>query len=136
MKVARIHRQGEAGVLAYEEVPKPLPGPGEILVWNVAAGVNFADIERRRGGYYPVPISLPFIPGTEFAGEVEAVGGDVTSFQAGDRVFGLVNPVQASCYAQYVVAGERDVFPPAPGPGAGGQYRAAGAGTDGVLPPA
>ncbi|MEU6371582.1 zinc-binding dehydrogenase [Streptomyces sp. NPDC046909] len=112
MKAARIHRQGSPEVLVHEDVPVPSVRPGEVLVRNEAAGVNFADIERRRAGYYPVPVTeLPHILGGEYAGEVVEVGEGVTDVSVGDRVFGIV-PTQASgCYAQYVAASADDVYP-------------------------
>ncbi|MGW0709445.1 quinone oxidoreductase family protein [Streptomyces sp. NPDC002643] len=111
MKAARIHRQGPPEELVYEDVPVPAPGPGEVLVRNEAAGINFADIERRRAGYYPVPVTeLPHILGGEYAGEVVAVGDQVSGVKVGDRVCGIVDTHRSSCYAQYVVAVADDVY--------------------------
>ena len=74
---------GGPEVLAYTEVERPEPGPGQLLVKVAAAGVNFIDTYKR-GGVYKVP--YPFIPGGEAAGTVEAVGDGVTAFAA---VFGI-----------------------------------------------
>jgi NADPH2:quinone reductase len=63
--------------------PKPAPAPGRALVKIHAAGVNFVDIYQRRGTY---PVKLPFIPGLEASGVVEAVGEGVEGFEPGDRV--------------------------------------------------
>jgi NADPH2:quinone reductase len=79
----RVHEIGGPEVLKWEEVEVGEPGPGEIRLRQEAAGVNFIDVYHRTG-LYPQP--LPFIPGVEGAGVVEAIGSDVTSMQAGDRV--------------------------------------------------
>ena len=83
MKAIRVHEYGAPTVLRPEEVPTPTPGPGQALVRLMMAGVNFVDIYQRRGGY---PVSLPFIPGREGAGVVEAVGNGATTVKPGDRV--------------------------------------------------
>ncbi len=74
---------GGPEVLRYEEVPTPAPGPGEALVRLEAIGVNFVDIYQRLG-HYKVP--LPFVPGSEGAGVVEAVGAGAGGVRQGDRV--------------------------------------------------
>jgi NADPH2:quinone reductase len=83
MKAIRVHETGGPDVLCYEDVPDPAPRTGEVLVRIAAAGVNFIDVYRRTG-LYPVP--LPFIPGTEAAGTVTALGDGVIDFRVGDRV--------------------------------------------------
>jgi len=83
MRAIRVHAVGGAEVLVPEEIPAPSPGPKEALVRLSAAGVNFIDIYHRIGLY---PLPLPFTPGNEGAGVVEAVGPDVTEVRAGDRV--------------------------------------------------
>jgi NADPH2:quinone reductase len=98
MKAIRVQEYGAPSVLRFEEVPTPAPGPGQALVRLVMAGVNFVDIYQRRGGY---PVSLPFIPGREGAGVVEAVGKGVTTVKQGDRVAFTGQP---GGYAEAVVA--------------------------------
>ena len=83
-KAIRVHAHGGPDVLAYEDVPTPQPGPGEVLVRQTAVGVNFIDIYFRTGAY--AAPSMPFTPGNEGAGEVAAVGEGVTGFKPGDRV--------------------------------------------------
>src|SRR2546423_15601703 len=82
-KAIRLHRHGGPEVLTYEEDPAGEPGPGQVRVRQTFIGVNFIDTYQR-SGLYKVP--LPFTPGSEGAGVVEAVGADVTELRAGDRV--------------------------------------------------
>jgi len=79
----RIHEAGGPEVLKWEEVEVGDPGQGEVKIRQRAAGLNFIDVYHRTGLY---PQQLPFTPGVEGAGIVEAVGSDVTNVQAGDRV--------------------------------------------------
>ncbi|MGH7820686.1 MAG: alcohol dehydrogenase catalytic domain-containing protein, partial [Candidatus Binatia bacterium] len=83
----RIHEDGGPDVLAYEDVPDPEPGPGEVLVALRAAGLNHLDIWIRRG----LPsVPKPRILGADGAGVVAAVGEGVAGFSTGDRL--VVNP--------------------------------------------
>lgn len=70
-----------------KEVPTPKPGPGEVLVRVRASAVNFPDLMQTRGDHQHKP-QVPFVPGMELAGEVEAVGEGVTDFQRGEAVCG------------------------------------------------
>src|SRR4051812_49701588 len=79
----RIHEVGGPDVLQWEEVRVGDPGPGQIHLRQEAAGLNFIDVYHRTG-LYPQP--LPFTPGVEGAGIVQAVGPDVTDLKVGDRV--------------------------------------------------
>jgi NADPH2:quinone reductase len=83
MKAIRVRSTGGPEVLVLEDVPDPRPQPREALVRIQAAGVNFIDVYHRTGLY---PLSLPFTPGSEAAGVVEAVGSEVTEVRPGDRV--------------------------------------------------
>jgi NADPH2:quinone reductase len=84
MKAIRISNNGDADVLKLSDVePKPSPAAGQVLVKIHTAGVNFVDVYQRRGNY---PVKLPFIPGLEAAGVVEASGEKVTGIRVGDRV--------------------------------------------------
>lgn len=80
----RIHTNGGPEVLQFEEITLPAPGPGELLIKNRAIGLNFIDTYYR-SGLYPAP-RLPLVLGNESAGDVIAVGPNVTEFKAGDRV--------------------------------------------------
>lgn len=83
MRAVLIERYGGPEVLTVRELPSPVPGPGDLLVEVVAAGVNFIDIYHREGRY---PLELPAILGNEGAGTVVSVGDAVTTFHPGDRV--------------------------------------------------
>jgi NADPH2:quinone reductase len=78
-----IETPGDASVLQYKALELPPPGAGQVLVKIYAAGLNFVDIYQRRGTY---KVDMPFTPGREAAGIVEAVGENVTDFKVGDRV--------------------------------------------------
>ena len=79
----RIHSHGGAEVLQWEEYDLPAAGPGQVLLKQTAVGLNFIDVYQRSGLY---PQQMPFIPGSEGAGVVEAVGEGVTLVAVGDRV--------------------------------------------------
>src|SRR5271169_3384180 len=83
-KAIVVHQIGGPEVLHFEDVEVPEPGPGQALVRHRAIGLNFVDIYFR-SGVYPAP-SLPYTPGSEGAGVVEAVGSGVTEVRPGDRV--------------------------------------------------
>ena len=83
-KAMVIHENGGPEVLRWEDFDPGLPGPGEALVAHEAVGLNFIDVYHRTG-LYPLP-SLPWVPGREGAGIVEAVGEGVTEVAPGDRV--------------------------------------------------
>jgi NADPH2:quinone reductase len=79
----RIHEAGAPETLKWEEVDVGDPGPGQVKIRQEAAGLNFIDVYHRTGLY---PQELPFTPGVEGAGVVEAVGANVTNVKQGDRV--------------------------------------------------
>ena len=79
----RIHQNGGPEVLKWEEVEVGEPGPGQIRIRQEAAGLNFIDVYHRSGLYKQ---EMPFTPGVEGAGVVEAVGDSVTNVKKGDRV--------------------------------------------------
>jgi len=98
MQAIRVHEHGGPEVLRYEEVAKPVAGPGQALVKIEAVGVNFTEIYSRRGG---ANATLPYTPGAEAAGTVEAVGEGVGAVKPGDRV--AANAFSGA-YADYSVA--------------------------------
>ncbi|MEV0971625.1 NADP-dependent oxidoreductase [Microtetraspora glauca] len=95
MKAVRVHAFGGPEALVYEEVPRPEPGPGEVLVRVHAACLNPPDWYGRTG-FANIPeeirprLSLPWTPGSDISGVVAAVGPEVTDLTEGDAVFGLV----------------------------------------------
>jgi NADPH:quinone reductase len=108
MKTVRFHKTGGPEVLVYEDVPDPTPKDGEVLIRIEAAGVNFADVMRRRGDDYPIPSPPPFTLGAEVAGTIGAVGTEVTSVEVGSLVF--ATPGDGG-YAQYICLPAAAVVP-------------------------
>lgn len=80
----RVHATGDADALVYDQVDVGPPGPGQVRLNQTAIGLNYIDVYFRTG-LYPAP-GLPFTPGLEGAGVVDAVGEGVTDLKAGDRV--------------------------------------------------
>jgi NADPH2:quinone reductase len=86
MKAIVVHEFGEPDVMKLDEVPTPPPTEAQVLVRIKAAGVNPVDTYLRSGNHAHAP-KLPYIPGKDGAGIVEAVGPDVKKFRPGDRVY-------------------------------------------------
>ncbi|MDP2409572.1 MAG: NAD(P)H-quinone oxidoreductase [Pseudolabrys sp.] len=107
MTAIGIKTPGDADVLVPEQRPVPAPKTGEILVKVAAAGVNRPDVVQRKG-LYPAPPGASDIPGLEIAGEVVAVGPEVSRWKAGDRVMALVS---GGGYAEYCLAHESHALP-------------------------
>jgi NADPH:quinone reductase len=100
MTAVEIREPGPPQVLRAVQRPKPVPGPGEVLIRVAAAGVNRPDVLQRKG-IYPPPPGITDIPGLEVAGEVEACGQGVHEPAIGAKVCALV---AGGGYAQYVAA--------------------------------
>ena len=94
MKAIVVREFGTPGVLVMEDVPAPIAGPGQVLVRVRAVGVNPVDTYIRAGAYARKP-TLPYTPGADLGGVVEAVGSDVSGLRQGDRVYGF--GVAAAC---------------------------------------
>ncbi len=124
MKAVILQAYGPPEMLAVQEIPKPSVGPGDVLIRVRATTVNFGDLMARRFSeitssefHMPGPLfffaKLAFgwrtprvkVLGSEFAGEVEAVGGSVTQWKPGDRVFGYTG-ARMGCYADYLLIPE------------------------------
>lgn len=89
MHAITVPNPGDADVMTWAEVPDPEPGPGEVLVDVVAAGVNRADVLQRKGFYDPPSGSSPYL-GLEASGRVAALGEGVTDWKVGDEVVALL----------------------------------------------
>jgi len=101
MKVVQIHSFGGPEVLQFEDAPRPEPAARQVLVRVHAAGVNPVDWKIREGKLGQIP--FPSIMGSDFSGEVEALGPNVEEFRVGEQVFGSVADASGS-YAQYALA--------------------------------
>jgi len=110
MTVIGISKPGGPEVLLPETRALPVPGPGELLVKVMAAGVNRPDVAQRSGAYPPPP-GASDLPGLEIAGEVVAAGPGATRHKIGDKVMSLV---AGGGYAQYCIAqdGQAMTVPP------------------------
>ena len=106
MKAILVHEFGGPEVLKLEEVPTPKPQAGQVLVKIHAAGVNPYDTYMRTGTYAIKP-PLPYTPGSDAAGVVEAVGSGVTKVKPGDRVY--TAKTESGAYAEYALTLEGQV---------------------------
>ena len=105
VKAIRIHQFGDPDVLKLEEVPTPLAGAGQVLVKVQAIGVNPVETYQRSGSN--PAIQLPWTPGMDAAGLVEAVGAGVTELQCGDRVY--TSDTVTGSYAEFVLCDQSSV---------------------------
>jgi NADPH:quinone reductase len=108
MKAIRVSEYGGPSVLKLEEVPTPQPGPNQILVRTHAVGVNPVDTYLRSNTDNRGP-KLPYTPGSDAAGVVEAVGSGVTQVKSGDRVY--VGGTLSGAYAEFCLCGPGQVHP-------------------------
>jgi NADPH2:quinone reductase len=107
MKAVYISEPGGPEVLEVRDVPAPVPGPGEVLIDVVAAGLNRADVQQRRG-FYPPPPGASEIPGLEVSGRIVAFGPGVSKpFSVGDKVVALL---AGGGYAQQVAVPAEQVL--------------------------
>ncbi len=107
MRAVLLRRPGPPQNLRLEETPDPVARPGEVLLQNKAAGVNFADVLARQGLYPDAP-ERPFIPGFESSGEILAMGEGVSGFRVGQRVLAFHT---SGGYAERVSAPAANVIP-------------------------
>jgi NADPH2:quinone reductase len=107
MKAIRVHQFGGPEVLRWEEVPDPKPGKSQVLIRTRAVGVNPVETYLR-GGMNP-KLPLPYIPGTDAAGEVLACGDAVRDRPAGARVY--TSGCVSGAYAEMIVCEAADVHP-------------------------
>src|SRR3974390_1951958 len=98
----RIHQYGGPEVLKWEEVQVRDVKPNEVRLRHTAVGLNYVEVVQRTGRF---PFRLPFIPGNEAAGVVEAIGSEVTEFRVGERV--AYAPIPGSYSEARVIAADR-----------------------------
>jgi NADPH:quinone reductase-like Zn-dependent oxidoreductase len=103
MKAWRVHEFGSPEAMIFEIVPRPDPGPGEVLVKVHAAGVGPWD-GWIRAGRSALPQPRPLTLGSDLSGEVAALGSGISELAVGDQVFGVTNPQFVGAYAEYAVA--------------------------------
>jgi NADPH2:quinone reductase len=107
--VVRVHRCGGPEVLRFEDTDVGSPGPGQALIRQTAVGLNYIDVYFR-SGLYPAP-QLPFTPGLEGAGVVEAVGEGVRDLRQGQRVAYAAPPIGAYAERRLIPADRLVVLP-------------------------
>src|SRR5262245_10724107 len=105
MKAARVLQFGPPNVIINDDLPRPEPGAGQLLVRIKAAGVGNWDALIREGKVELEP--LPIILGSELSGIVEAIGSQVSGFKVGDEVYGATNEQFSGAYAEYALASAR-----------------------------
>ncbi len=111
MKAIRFHDYGGPEVLKYEDVPRPEPQQGEVLIQVRAAGVNPFDLAVREGWLASmIPLQLPAIAGVDVAGVVMAKGEGVTDFSIGQDVFGFMSR-NSGAYAEYAAVARETIAP-------------------------
>jgi NADPH:quinone reductase-like Zn-dependent oxidoreductase len=101
MRAARVLRFGPPSVITNDDLPRPEPALGQLLVRVKAAGVGKWDALIREGKAQLQP--LPLILGSELSGIVEGIGADVSGFKLGDEVYGATNEQFSGAYAEYAV---------------------------------
>ncbi len=116
MKAIQIKKTGGPEVLELVELPKPVPAATELLIKAHAIGVGMTEVSVRKGSY-PLMPPLPAVPGIEMSGTIEAVGNAVATRKVGEPVFVSAREfkVRGGCYAEYLVAEEKTVYPLPPG---------------------
>ena len=104
MKASRVLRFGPPNMIIDDDLPRPEPAPGQLLVRVKAAGVGHWDALVREGKLHQ---PLPLILGSELSGIVEAIGADVSGFKTGDEVYGATNEQFTGAYAEYALPSAR-----------------------------
>jgi NADPH:quinone reductase-like Zn-dependent oxidoreductase len=116
MRALRLNAYGGPEVMSLDEVPMPVPGPGDVLVKVAAASINPFDWKLRAGilrNYFP--LTLPLSVGRDFAGVVTALGADVTDVKIGAAVAGTTQIERGGSHAEYTLASRASVVPIAAG---------------------
>lgn len=110
MKAVRVHHLGGLEAIVCEEVPRPVPGKGQVLVRVMAAGVGPWDAWVR-AGKSALPQPLPLTLGSDLSGVVEDVGPGVSGLEPGAEIFGVTNSQFTGAYAEYAVADAAMIAP-------------------------
>ncbi|MCJ1701692.1 NADP-dependent oxidoreductase [Rathayibacter festucae] len=103
MQAVRFHEVGGPEVLVQEEIPVPIPGAGQVRLRVAASAFNAADAGMR-GGFLPIPVELPHVPGYDVSGTVDAVGDGVEGVAVGDPVVAFLPMERDGGAAEYVLA--------------------------------
>jgi NADPH:quinone reductase-like Zn-dependent oxidoreductase len=103
MMAWRVHEFGTPEIMKFERVPRPEPGPGEVLVKVEAAGVGPWD-GWIRAGISALTQPLPLTLGSDLSGQIVAMGAGVSELRVGDQVYGVTNPQFIGAYAEYALA--------------------------------
>ncbi len=103
MKAIRVHAFGGVDAMVYEDVPRPSPEPGQLVVRVAAAGVGPWDAWIREGNSV-LPQPLPLTPGADLCGIIEAIGAGVVGLTPGEAIFGVTNHRFTGAYAEYALA--------------------------------
>jgi len=112
MKAVRFHEFGGSEVLRHEDVARPAPGAGQVLVRVAATSFNPVDDHIRAGALAEmIPISLPYVPGIDVAGTVAELGADVTGVQVGDPVVAMLPLDSAGGAAEYALVPAESLAP-------------------------
>lgn len=115
MRAAAYDRYGPPSVLELQDLPKPQPRRGEVLVKVHAAAMNPKDALTRAGKFALLSgRRFPLIPGNDFAGTIEEIGTGVSGYSLGDAVYGMSNRFVGACFAEYVVVPVTELAPKPP----------------------
>src|ERR1700685_2054349 len=107
-KAVRFDKYGDVNVLQVVDVPRPVPGPGQVLVQGRAAGINPGEAKIREGLLDSMwPATFPSGEGSDLAGVVAETGAGVTGVATGDEVIGFTH--NRASHAEYVLVGENDL---------------------------
>src|SRR5579872_7220014 len=109
MKAIRLHEYGGPEQLHFEDAPSPEPAAGQVLVRVHAASVNPWDYKLASGAFRDeIPLKLPYIPGGDFSGVVEAAAPDVSGLAIGQAVYGNC---PRGAWAQFLAVSDRTIAP-------------------------
>src|SRR3954453_6839890 len=103
MMAWRVSAFGPPSVMSFEQIPRPVPGIGEVLIKVEGVGVGPWDAWIR-AGKSALPQPLPLTLGSDLSGEVAAVGPEVSGLRVGDQIYGVTNPQFTGAYAEYALA--------------------------------